>query len=89
MDTKAKAKIEVKGTVAKKPTAKAPVQVAVKETAPAVPAKAAPVKEAVLAAPDEAVVRSVVYQPSAQVLARDAESNERFGVGDAMPVYYL
>ncbi len=43
----------------------------------------------VLAAPDPAVARQVVYQKSSQILTRDAEPNETFGIGDDMPVYYL
>lgn len=40
-------------------------------------------------APDEAVLQQIVYQPSSGMLERDAEPNERFGLGDAMPVYYF
>ena len=58
------------------------------------PAKAAATKkaettEAVIAAPSPEVVGAIVYQKSSQVLERAAEPNERFGLGDAMPVYYL
>lgn len=31
----------------------------------------------------------IVYQSSAQVLERAALPNESFGLGDAMPIYYL
>ena len=31
----------------------------------------------------------VIYQTSAQVLERAAMPNERFSIGDDMPVYYL
>ena len=40
-------------------------------------------------APDEAVLQQIVYQSSSGMLSRDAEPNERFGLGDAMPVYYF
>lgn len=31
----------------------------------------------------------IVYQTSSQVMERAAKPNEIFGIGDAMPVYYL
>lgn len=40
-------------------------------------------------APDEAVLKQIVYQSSSGMLERDAKPNERFGLGDAMPVYYF
>ena len=43
----------------------------------------------VVTAPDEAVLQQIVYQPSSGMLSRDAQPNERFGLGDAMPVYYF
>ena len=56
-------------------------------------AKAKNVKSAAaagtLAAPDEAVLQQIIYQPSSGMLSRDAMPNERFGLGDAMPVYYF
>ncbi len=42
-----------------------------------------------IAAPTEAVMQQVVYQTSSGMLERDANSNEIFGLGDAMPVYYF
>lgn len=42
-----------------------------------------------IAAPDEKVLQEIVYQSSSGILSRDAEPNERFGLGDAMPVYYF
>lgn len=42
-----------------------------------------------IAAPTEAVMQQVVYQTSSGMLERDADSNEIFGLGDAMPVYYF
>lgn len=47
------------------------------------------VSETVIAAPDEEVVEKVVYQKSSGMLDRAAEANERFSVGDPMPVYYF
>ena len=68
-------------------------------------AKAAPVKKAeggakaktaksvaaakTVAAPDKAVLNQIVYQTSSGMLSRDAKPNEKFGLGDAMPVYYF
>ena len=46
-------------------------------------------RTAVIAAADEAVMRSVVYEECKQVLDRDALPGETFKIGDAMPVYYL
>lgn len=40
-------------------------------------------------APDEEVLNQIVYQTSSGMLSRDAKPNERFGLGDAMPVYYF
>lgn len=42
-----------------------------------------------IAAPDGKVLQEIVYQSSSGILDRDAEPNERFGLGDAMPVYYF
>ncbi len=39
--------------------------------------------------PSEQAMGRIVYQKSAEILERDAEPNESFGIGDAMPVYYL
>lgn len=59
--------------------------------------KAAP-KKPVSKAPDvkeEAVVpvpekeEQITYQKSSGMLERNAEPNEKFGLGDAMPVYYF
>lgn len=33
--------------------------------------------------------KTIVYQKSSGMLERAAEPNERFGLGDAMPVYYF
>ena len=42
-----------------------------------------------IAVPTEAVMQQVVYQTSSGMLERDANPNEIFGLGDAMPVYYF
>lgn len=66
-------------------------QTTVKKAAPA--KKAAKSKAAVaaetIAAPTKEVMEKIVYQTSSGMLERDAEPNERFGLGDAMPVYYF
>lgn len=37
----------------------------------------------------EEVSKQIVYEKNQGMLERDAEPNERFGVGDAMPFYYF
>ena len=66
-------------------TRQAGVRTAVKTPAK-VSAKAA---DSVIAAPDDEVMQKIVYQPSSQILTRQADPNEAFGVGDDMPIYYL
>ena len=51
--------------------------------------KKAAVNSSVIASPKEEVVEKVIYQKSSGMLDRAAEPNERFGVGDPMPVYYF
>lgn len=68
-----------KATVKKKETAK-PKATTKPKTAPKAP------KTSVMV-PDAQVMEKIVYQSSSQVLYRDAESNETFGVGDSMPIY--
>lgn len=53
-------------------------------------AKAAPEKQV----PEAPVIKKevqeqIAYQKSSGILERAAEPNERFGLGDAMPVYYF
>ncbi|MBR2275760.1 MAG: hypothetical protein IJ873_06845 [Lachnospiraceae bacterium] len=43
----------------------------------------------VIAAPSKEVMGAIIYQPSNGMLERAAEPNERFGLGDDMPVYYF
>lgn len=42
---------------------------------------------AVVEATSEQVMKEIVYQKSAQVLDREPEVNETFGIGEAMPIY--
>jgi hypothetical protein len=35
------------------------------------------------------VSRMIEYEKISQILEREAESGESFGIGDAMPIYYL
>ena len=42
---------------------------------------------AVVEATSEQVMERIVYQKSYQVLDREPEANETFGVGEAMPIY--
>lgn len=46
-------------------------------------------KAAAIAAPAEEVMEKIIGRSNDGILARDAMPNERFGVGDAMPVYYF
>ncbi len=50
---------------------------------------AAETEASVIAAPSNEVMEQIVYQKSSGMLERAAEPNERFGLGDAMPVYYF
>lgn len=43
----------------------------------------------VISAPDKDVLQKIVYQPSAQILTREVDPSESFGIGDDMPIYYL
>ena len=44
---------------------------------------------AVVEATSEQVMKQIVYQKSSQVLDREAKTNETFGVGEAMPIYFF
>ena len=74
-------------TVAKKTTEAAEI----KKTAPAksAPKRKSVAAKSVIAATNEQVMEKIVYEPSSQLLERDAEPNEIFGLGDSMPVYYF
>ncbi len=82
-----------KKTTAKKNTAAD--KTSAKKTASTGKAKAAEqtvpetAAKGIIAAPSEEVLQQIVYQESSGVLERAAEPNEIFGLGDAMPVYYL
>ena len=41
----------------------------------------------VVEATSEQVMNEIVYQKSYQVLDREPEANETFGIGEAMPIY--
>ena len=44
---------------------------------------------AVIAGTSEEVLKTIGYQQSAQVVDREPEMNEIFGVGEAMPIYFF
>ena len=71
--------------VARPPVAEKPVQ-AVKQGPETRPSPAAGKTPAVL---EKEAEGEIVYQKSSGMLERAAEPNERFGLGDAMPVYYF
>lgn len=79
-----------KATANAKTAASEKAEASAKETAPAKKAQAKTVAAAkTIPAPDEAVLQQIIYQTSSGMLERDAVSNEIFGLGDAMPVYYF
>lgn len=75
----------VKPSAVEKAAAEKPVQ-AVKQEPETRPSPAAGKAPAVLKKEAEG---EIVYQKSSGMLERAAEPNERFGLGDAMPVYYF
>lgn len=75
-------------SVKKTQAAKTPETAPAKKTTRAAKPKAVASAE-VIAAPAEGVMEKIVYQTSSGMLERDAEPNESFGLGDAMPVYYF
>lgn len=46
-------------------------------------------KKTVVAAMSEQVVKQVESQKNSQILDREADKNECFGIGDAMPIYFF
>lgn len=60
-----------------------------KKAKPVVKTAAKTVKSSAGAVPKEEVSKQIVYEKNSGMLERDAEPNERFGVGDAMPLYYF
>ncbi len=75
----------VKPSAAEKAAAEKPVQAA-KQEPETRPSPAAGKASAVL---EKEAEGEIVYQKSSGMLERAAEPNERFGLGDAMPVYYF
>ena len=80
-----KAEPVVKPSAVEKAAAEKPVQ-AVKQGPETRPSPAAGKTPAVL---EKEAEGEIVYQKSSGMLERAAEPNERFGLGDAMPVYYF
>lgn len=80
-----KAEPVVKPSAVEKAVAEKPVQ-AVKQGPETRPSPAAGKTPAVL---EKEAEGEIVYQKSSGMLERAAEPNERFGLGDAMPVYYF
>ena len=80
-----KAEPVVKPSAVEKAAAEKPVQ-AVKQEPETRPSPAAGKAPAVL---EKEAEGEIVYQKSSGMLERAAEPNERFGLGDAMPVYYF
>ena len=80
-----KAEPVVKPSAVEKAAAEKPVQT-VKQGPETRPSPAAGKAPAVL---EKEAEGEIVYQKSSGMLERAAEPNERFGLGDAMPVYYF
>lgn len=60
-----------------------------KKAKPAVKTAAKTAKSSSGTVSKEEVSKQIVYEKNSGMLERDAEPNERFGVGDAMPLYYF
>ena len=61
-----------------------------KRTTAKTPAKTKAVTASkVISGTSKEVMQMIEYQKSDQVLDREPEENETFGVGDAMPIYFL
>lgn len=80
-----KAEPVVKPSAVEKAAAEKPVQ-AVKQEPETRPSPASGKTPTVL---EKEAEGEIVYQKSSGMLERAAEPNERFGLGDAMPVYYF
>ena len=81
----------VKKTAATKTTtAKTTASKAKKTTTRKTTAKKATTKvtSSVVAGTSEQVMQAIEYQKSSQVLDREPEMNETFGVGESMPIYF-
>ena len=75
-----------KTTTAKKTTASKTKKTTTRKTT----AKKATTKvtSSVVAGTSEQVMQAIEYQKSSQVLDREPEMNETFGVGESMPIYF-
>ena len=62
---------------------------AAKTTATKTTAKTKATTSKVISGTSEEVMHMIEYQKSNQVLDREPEENETFGVGDAMPIYFF
>lgn len=60
-----------------------------KKAKPAVKTAAKTTKSSSGTVSKDEVSKQIVYEKNSGMLERDAEPNERFGVGDAMPLYYF
>ena len=75
-----------KTTIAKKTTASKTKKTTTRKTT----AKKTTTKvtSAVVTGTSEQVMQAIEYQKSSQVLDREPEMNETFGVGESMPIYF-
>ena len=81
-----------KGSMARasKPAQNTSVSKETKTTTPKTTAKTKAVTASkVISGTSKEVMQMIEYQKSDQVLDREPEENETFGVGDAMPIYFF
>lgn len=93
-DTKAadtvKVEKAVSGETAKKTTAAKVKKTTTKKAVDKAMAKETSVAaSAVIGGTSKEVLKAIEYQKSSQVLDREPEKNETFGVGEAMPIYFF
>lgn len=79
-----------KAATTKTTTAKTTASKTKKTTTRKTTAKKATTKvtSSVVAGTSEQVMQAIEYQKSSQVLDREPEMNETFGVGESMPIYF-
>ena len=99
-ETKVAEEVKVEATVVAEPTKKAAATKTTtakttasktkKTTTRKTTAKKATTKvtSSVVAGTSEQVMQAIEYQKSSQVLDREPEMNETFGVGESMPIYF-
>lgn len=93
-DTKATETVKVEKAVAgettkKTTTAKVKKTTTKKAVDKAMTKETSVTASAVITGTSKEVLKAIEYQKSSQVLDREPEMNESFGVGEAMPIYFF